>query len=455
MVDLSKTGSFICLLMIVVSIQALNITVVGTGYVGLVTAAGLAELGHNVIGVDIDQAKIQALQQGIIPIFEPDLSDLVIKSNRAGYLVFTTDIQQAVENASVIFVAVGTPMAEDGSADLSALYAVVDSIVRYLNGPKIICIKSTVPIGTCANVQSMIEARNLTYKITIVSNPEFLREGSAVRDFFNPDRIVIGCNQAAGFTVMKQVYQRFADSNIPFLYTNTASSETIKYASNAFLALKISYINEMAQLCERTGANIMQVASGMGLDKRISPHFLQAGPGFGGSCFPKDVMALLKKSEEMGVPLKTVITTLSVNEQQKNWIIQKISTLLDNKVQGKTIGILGLAFKANTDDIRESPAVAIIQKLLPYGATIQAFDPQAIENTRKVLPSIQYMESIGEVATDADILIILTEWQQFKTLPIEQLKKVMKKPCILDARNILDAAVLRAHGFVVDNIGNA
>lgn len=424
------------------------ITVIGTGYVGLITGACLADLGHQVICTDIDKKKIDLLNSGIIPIYEPGLDQLVSANVQAQRLSFTSDVEAAIEEADVIFIAVGTPMGDDGCANLTAFNAVFSTIISHLNDYKLICIKSTVPIGVCNSLLEKLKEQEIDPELyDIVSNPEFLREGSAIHDFMHPDRIIIGTNSENARLCMKELYAPLINANIPCFFTSTSSAEMIKYSSNAFLATKLSFINEIANLCDCTGADISDVAYGMGLDSRISPHFLKPGPGFGGSCFPKDCAALCMVGNTRGCPLRIVETALAVNEQQKRKPVEKLEHLLDYSLQGKTIAILGLAFKNNTDDIRYSPAITTIELLLDKGAHVKAYDPAAIANMKTVFPQIDYETSLYDALTDADAAIIMTEWEEFKTIDLLHAKKLMKSPVIVDSRNLLDPALLKKYNF--------
>jgi UDPglucose 6-dehydrogenase len=440
------------------------ITMVGTGYVGLVSGAGLAEIGNNVICADVVQEKIDMLHAGIMPIFEKDLKELVDRNVGKERLSFTADVENAVRQAGVLFIAVGTPMAEDGQADLSAINHVIQVIAKNIHTYKLIVIKSTVPVGTCSHIRA--ELQNLGVapeQFDIVSNPEFLREGIAVHDFLNPDRIVIGLESERAREIMQTIYQSMIEQHVPVVFTNLATSETIKYASNAFLAAKISFINEIANLCGATGASVYTVARAMGLDNRIGPLFLNPGPGFGGACFPKDCQALMYQAHKYGVDLKIVEATLQANECQKEVAVKKLSALMQKKsgqnipkehiLQNKTVAVLGLAFKANTDDTRYSPAIISIKNLLDQGAIVRAYDPEAAENMRKIFPAITYVHTPYEALDGADACIMITEWQEFKALDIERVAQIMKQKVIVDMRGILDRVQLEALGFYVDTIG--
>lgn len=430
------------------------ITVIGTGYVGLITGACLADLGHQIICTDIDKKKIDLLNSGIIPIYEPGLDTLVSANVNAQRLSFTWDVEDAIEIADVIFIAVGTPMGDDGCANLNAFNSVFSTIAAHLNSYKLICIKSTVPVGVCNSLIEKLNALQIDSSLyDIVSNPEFLREGSAIKDFMHPDRIIVGTNSENAKLCMKELYASLINRGIPCFFTTPSSAEMIKYSSNAFLATKLSFINEIANLCDCTGADIVDVAYGMGLDTRISPHFLRPGPGFGGSCFPKDCAALCMVGNIRGCPLHLVETALAVNEQQKRKPVEKLEQLMGHSLQGKTIAVLGLAFKNNTDDIRYSPAITTIELLLDKGAHVKAYDPAAISNMKAIFPQIQYEISLYNALADADAAIIMTEWEEFKTIDLLYAKKLMKLPVIVDSRNLLDPTLLKKYNFSFSLLG--
>ncbi len=433
----------------------MRIAVIGTGYVGLVTGACLSEFGMHVTCVDIDEIKINNLKKGIIPIYEPGLDIVVERNVKAGRLDFTTDIKSAVEDNLVIFIAVGTPSDEDGSADLKYVEAVAKQIATYMNGYKVIVDKSTVPIGTGKKVKKIInDVTGGKYKFDVVSNPEFLREGSAVNDFMRPDRIVIGTESDEALAIMKDVYNAHYINEAPIVYTNIETAEMIKYASNAFLAVKITFINEIANLCDLVGADVHKVAKAMGMDGRISPKFLHPGPGYGGSCFPKDTKALAYIGKQHGYDFETINTIIKVNELQKLRMVDKILDLLQvdgskqNALAGKKIAILGLAFKPNTDDMREPPAIPIVKKLLELGANVSAFDPIAVLNATEVIGNdVEYTTDEYETVKDADCLVIVTEWNQFRKLDFEKIKSLMKNLNLADLRNIYDPEKMRSQGF--------
>ncbi len=435
----------------------MHICVVGTGYVGLVTGACLADLGMDVTCVDKDSAKIDTLQRGEIPIYEPGLDTLVSKNAKSGRLHFTTDLAIAVQQALAIFIAVGTPPKKDGSADLSYVVEVAEAIADHMNGYKVVVTKSTVPIGTGQLIEKIIRGRtNGRHAFSVVSNPEFLREGSAIEDFMRPDRIVIGARDAQAIAIMKDIYSPLYLIETPFVITNVESSELIKYASNAFLATKITFINEVALLCERLGADVHDVAKGMGLDRRIGPKFLHPGPGYGGSCFPKDTQALAEIAREAGRPFQIVETVIAANESIKARSIDKVRAVLGGELAGKTVGLLGLSFKPETDDMRESPAIPLAEALLAAGAAVRAFDPAAMENARSALPDgITYCEDSYQAAEGADALVIVTEWNQFRSLDLERLRELVASPVVVDLRNVYEAAKMRAAGFQYDCVGRA
>lgn len=433
----------------------MHIVVVGTGYVGLVTGACLAEIGHQVACVDIDAEKIQRLTDGFIPIFEPGLEDVVRNTIRHGRLTFTTTLPSVLDTADVVFIAVGTPSGNDGKADLRAVYAVADTLSAHLKKSCVIVNKSTVPVGTGKEVEQRI-AQRYSGAFSVVSCPEFLREGSAVEDFMHPDRIVIGARTDAAAQVVLDVFQQIKAEK---LVTTVESAELIKYASNAFLATKISFINEIAHLCERAGGDIEEVAYGLGLDKRIGPKFLHAGIGWGGSCFPKDVRALEYIGGEYGYDFKLLKAVIEVNNHQRKHLVAKIKKQLGGELRGKRIGVLGLAFKGNTDDVRESAAIDIIQLLMQDGAKIQAFDYEAGENAKKILSAnpeserVTYANDPYAVAIESDAIVVATEWPAFKTLDWLKIAQSMRAPLLFDGRNMLKPAQMRAHGFQYYSMG--
>jgi UDPglucose 6-dehydrogenase len=430
-----------------------DIAVIGTGYVGLVTGAGLADFGNDVICVDVDVKKIDALRNGQIPIYEPGLDKLVCKNVTEGRLRFTTELAEAIQKARAIFIAVGTPPKPDGSANLRYVEDVAHSIAKHMNAPKLVITKSTVPIGTGRMISEIIESHNTGHKASIVSNPEFLREGSAIEDFMKPDRVVIGASDPESADMMKEIYAPLHSLEIPFVVTNVESSELIKYAANGFLAVKITFINEIANICERVGANVQDVAIGMGLDSRIGPKFLQAGPGFGGSCFPKDTSAMADISRRHGYEFQIMEAVLRVNDAVKLRMIDKIAAALDGEVAGKTVGILGLAFKPETDDMRDSPTIPIIRGLQERGAKVQAYDPQATENAKTIFTGVTYCADAYATAEGADVLVLATEWNEFRALNFERVMKALRQPVVVDLRNVYDANRMAALGFKYTSVG--
>jgi len=435
----------------------MHICVVGTGYVGLVTGACLADLGMNVTCVDKDSSKIDMLLGGEIPIYEPGLDALVAKNVRQSRLHFTTDLPAAIGNALAIFIAVGTPPKEDGSADLSYVIQVAEAIADNLNGYKVVVTKSTVPIGTGQLIERIISERNQgPHPFSVVSNPEFLREGSAIADFMRPDRVVIGARDAQAIAIMKDIYSPLYLIETPFVITNVESSELIKYASNAFLATKITFVNEVAALCERLGADVHHVAKGMGLDNRIGAKFLHPGPGYGGSCFPKDTQALVDIARKAELPFEIVETVVAVNERMKVRAIDKVGAAFDGELEGKTVAVLGLSFKPETDDIRESPALALIQALIPRGMRVRVFDPVAMDTAREVLSDqVEYCEDAYDAATGADALVLMTEWNQFRSLELARIRELLRQPKVIDMRNVYSPDRMREAGFEYDSVGRA
>ncbi len=433
--------------------KGLNICIVGSGYVGLVTAACFAEFGIKVICIDNDAKKIEMLQRGKIPIYEPGLEEKVKRNIKEERLSFTTDIAKGLRNALVIFIAVGTPSREDGSVDLSYIDEVAKSIGRNMDGYKVIATKSTVPVGTGERIKNIIKKyQKEKIDFDVVSNPEFLREGSAIEDFMMPDRIVIGAESEQAMAIMKDLYRPLYLIETPFIITTVASAEMIKYASNAFLATKISFINEIANICERVGADVHVVAKGMGLDNRIGHKFLHAGAGFGGSCFPKDTRAIVQIAEDNKYQFEIVKSVLKVNQRQKELIVQKIEQNL-NPVANKLLGILGLAFKPDTDDMREAPSIYIIKELQKKGAKIRATDPAAIESSKAVLKNIEYFHDPYEIAEGCDALILITEWNHFRNLDFNKLKSAMKSPTMFDLRNLYDPLRMKKLGFSYFGVG--
>ncbi len=431
-----------------------RISVIGTGYVGLVTGAGLSDFGNNVICTDIDEDKINQLLASDIPIYEPGLKELVDRNVSAERLSFSTDISASVKNSEVVIIAVWTPMGDNGEADLTAVKSVAKMIGENLNGYKVICTKSTVPIGTGKKIKQIIEKTSGgSNEFDVVSNPEFLREGSAVKDFLLPNRIVIGSESEKAQKVMKQVYRPLFINETPIVSTNVVTAETIKYASNAFLAVKISYINELANLCDTTGADVHIVARGMGLDGRISPKFLHPGPGFGGSCFPKDTHALVQMAAEKEVEMQVVSAAISSNSIQWQKITKKLDILFADNLEGRTVAVLGLTFKANTDDVRQSPATPIIKHILENNGHVKAYDPEGIDNMKMLFPDIDYCDTHEEAVNGADGVIVMTEWHEFRGMDLKKVAELMNGNIIVDARNILDPKELKRNGFIFDNVG--
>lgn len=431
----------------------MHIAVIGTGYVGLVTGACFAEFGVEVTCVDVDKKKIDGLNNGIIPIYEPGLDKIVEKNSKAGRLHFTTDIKSAVEQALVVFLAVGTPPQADGSPDMSYYYGAARDIAGAMNGYKVLVTKSTVPVGTGEKLRNYV-TENLTIDTTfgVASNPEFLREGAAIEDFMRPDRVVIGSNEEDAIAIMKDLYRPLYLIETPIVITSLEAAELIKYAANAFLATKITFINEIANLCDAIGCDVHDVARGMGMDRRIGSKFLHPGPGYGGSCFPKDTRAFTKVGDTYGVETSVVDAVIEANEFQRQAMIPKIEKLVGD-FAGKKIGVLGLSFKPETDDMRESPAIDIIREIQKRGATVRAFDPVAMEEARHSLPDIEYATDEYDAIRDADVLVIITEWNQFRALDMEKVKTLLKAPKIVDLRNIYEPKDMRSLGFEYIGVG--
>jgi UDPglucose 6-dehydrogenase len=431
-----------------------KITIVGTGYVGLVTGAGLSDFGNEVTCVDISKTKINDLKNGIIPIYEPGLDELILKNTNSGRLKFSTNIEHSIQNCEVIFIAVGTPEKENGEADLSSVLSVAKTIAENITNYVVVCTKSTVPVGTGTLIVNYInQNKKSDIQFDYVSNPEFLREGSAVKDFLWPDRVVIGARTTDAYSIMEDIYKPLYRNKKQILLTNIETAEMIKYSANAFLALKISYINEVANLCEKVGADVRQVAIGMGQDGRISSKFLHPGPGFGGSCFPKDTKAFSILSEQHGISMKTIDAAIDINEVQKVKMFDKLNKLLKFNLNNKTISILGLSFKPNTDDVRESPAIDMIKMIIKNSAFINAFDPVANDAMKVHFPNINYFENWKDCCKNADAVVIMTEWNEFRGIDLKLLKKVLKNPYILDTRNIFSINKLNEYGFIFDNVG--
>jgi UDPglucose 6-dehydrogenase len=432
----------------------MNVVMIGTGYVGLVSGTCFAELGFNVTCVDNNPAKIaQLAEKGEIPIYEPGLDDLVWKNAKAGRLRFTTDLTTAVAAADVVFICVGTPPAVDGRADLQYVYAAAADIARGLQRYTVVVDKSTVPVGTGDKVAEIIRTTNPKADFDVVSNPEFLREGNAIGDFMNPDRIVLGVSSERAGTVMERLYKPLTDKGFPLLLTAVKTAELIKYASNAFLAVKIGFINEMADLCEAVGADVRMVAKGMGMDKRIGEGFLNAGPGYGGSCFPKDTLAIAQTAQDYQKPLTIVESVITANATRKTNMARKVITACGGSVQGKTIALLGLAFKANTDDMREAPSLAIVPELQKAGATVRAYDPAAMREAAKMMTGIVFCQNEAETLTGADAAVVVTEWPQFSALTGQILRSHLKGDVVVDLRNMLKADDVVAAGLTYVPIG--
>ncbi len=430
----------------------MNICVVGSGYVGLVTGACLADFGMHVTCVDVDADKVAALRRGEIPIYEPGLDELVRKNSEQERLSFTTELGPALEAARVVFIAVGTPPKADGSADLRYIRQVAESIGAHLNDYKVIVTKSTVPIGTGQMIEGIVKRESSSDDFAVVSNPEFLREGSAIEDFMNPDRVVIGSRDPRAIDIMLEIYSPLRVADVPFVVTDVESAELIKYASNGFLATKISFINEIAHLCERLGADVETVARGMGLDDRIGPKFLHPGPGYGGSCFPKDSRAVAQIARDLGLEFKIMDAVIEVNEITRNRMVGRIESAFDG-LEGKTVAVLGLSFKPETDDIRESPAITIIDGLREGGARVRAFDPVAMDACRELWDDVTFCDSPYDAAEGADGLVIVTEWNRFRFLDTQRLKELLKEPLIIDLRNIYEPAKMGAAGFRYLSLG--
>jgi len=433
----------------------MQICVVGTGYVGLVTGACLADFGMDVTCVDKVEEKIATLERGEIPIYEPGLKALVRRNMEAGRLRFTTELAGPIRRALAIFIAVGTPPRNDGSADLSYVVQVADSIAEHMNGYKVVVTKSTVPIGTGQMIERILSEKSAgRFPFSVVSNPEFLREGSAIEDFMKPDRVVIGARDPQAVAILRDIYAPLDTMEVPFVITNVETSELIKYASNAFLATKITFINEVAELCELLGGDVVQVAKGMGLDGRIGPQFLHPGPGYGGSCFPKDTQALVDIARQAGGRFEIVETVVAVNDRIKRRAARKVAEVLEGDLEDRTIAVLGLSFKAATDDIRESPALPLIAELHEAGATIRVYDPAAMPNAREVLPAeVVYCEDAYDAASGADALVIVTEWNEFRSLDLTRIRQALREPRVIDLRNLYDPRRMQEQGFRYESMG--
>ena len=432
----------------------MRVAMIGTGYVGLVSGACFSEFGHDVVCVDKDAGKIDGLHKGKMPIFEPGLEDLVENNVKAGRLNFTTDLADAVKDAEAVFIAVGTPSRRgDGHADLSYVYAAAEEIAHAIKRYTVIVTKSTVPVGTGREVERIVREANPDAEFDVVSNPEFLREGSAIEDFMRPDRVVIGTNVERAQKVMRNLYRPLYIIETPILFTSRQSSELIKYAANTFLATKITFINEIADLCEVVDADVHDVARGIGLDGRIGKKFLHAGPGYGGSCFPKDTRALVSTAQQSGSPLRIVETVVQLNEDRKRKMAVRVIEAAGGSLEGKTVAVLGLTFKPNTDDMRESPSLDIVPALIEAGATVPAFDPEGMVEAKQMLSGVEWCDEAYATMPDADVLLLITEWNQFRALDLDRVKSLMRAPVMVDLRNVYEPKTMREHGFTYHCIG--
>ncbi|MBU2208010.1 MAG: UDP-glucose/GDP-mannose dehydrogenase family protein, partial [Alphaproteobacteria bacterium] len=415
----------------------MRVAMIGTGYVGLVSGACFADFGHDLVCVDKDPSKIERLERGEIPIFEPGLDDLVAANVRGGRLSFALDGAEAIRAADAVFIAVGTPSRRgDGHADLSYVHAAAEEIAGLIEGFTVVVTKSTVPVGTGDEIERIIRERRPDAQFAVVSNPEFLREGAAIEDFKRPDRVVVGTEDPRAQAVMRELYRPLNLNETPILFTGRRTSELIKYAANAFLAMKITFINEMADLCEAVGADVQQVARGIGLDKRIGSKFLHAGPGYGGSCFPKDTLALVRTAADAGAPVRLIETTVQINDARKKAMAGKVAAALDGDLAGKTVALLGLTFKPNTDDMRDAPSLDVAPALIALGATVQAFDPEGMHEASKLLDGVAFRDGPYEAIEGADVVVILTEWDQFRALDLDRVKQLMRQPVMVDLRNV-------------------
>jgi UDPglucose 6-dehydrogenase len=432
----------------------MKISMIGAGYVGLVSGACFADFGHDVVCIDLDQSKIDQLDAGIMPIYEPGLAELVASNVKSGRLSFTTDLPTGVDGADAIFIGVGTPSRRgDGHADLSYVYQAARDVAVAVKKGAVVVTKSTVPVGTGDEVERILRELAPDKNLSVVSNPEFLREGAAISDFKRPDRIVIGTDDEQAREVMREVYRPLYLNQAPLLFTGRRTAELIKYAANAFLATKITFINEIADLCEVVGADVQDVARGIGLDNRIGSKFLHAGPGYGGSCFPKDTLALLKTADDNDVPLRIINAVVQTNDSRKRAMGRKIIQAAGGDVRGKTIGLLGLTFKPNTDDMRDAPSIAIVQALTDAGAIVKAFDPEGMEASRAIMPDIDYCADPYAVADGASAVALVTEWDAFRALDLDRLAKVMERPVFVDLRNVYQAEDVKRRGFAYSSIG--
>jgi UDPglucose 6-dehydrogenase len=432
----------------------MRVAMIGSGYVGLVSGACFADFGHDVVCVDKDPGKIERVKANVMPIYEPGLDDLVLSNVKAGRLSFTTDLAEGMEGAEAVFIAVGTPSRRgDGHADLSYVHAAAQEIAQNMKGFTVVVTKSTVPVGTGDEVERLIRAANPAADFAVASNPEFLREGAAIADFKRPDRIVIGVEDARAQAVLEELYRPLYLNQAPIMVTSRRTAELTKYAANAFLATKISFINEMADLCEKVGANVQDVARGIGLDNRIGGKFLNAGPGYGGSCFPKDTLALIKTAQDHDAPVRIVETVAQVNEQRKRAMGRKVIAAMGGDARGKKVGVLGLTFKPNTDDMRDSPAIAIIQTLQDAGAEVAAYDPEGVEQAKLVLQNVHYAESPYAAIEGADAMVLVTEWDAFRALDLARVKGLLKAPVVVDLRNVYRPEEMARHGLAYSGIG--
>ncbi|WP_026345131.1 UDP-glucose dehydrogenase family protein [Novispirillum itersonii] len=432
----------------------MRIAMIGTGYVGLVSGACFSEFGTEVVCVDKDSSKIERLHRNEIPIYEPGLDDLVARNVEAGRLSFTTDLKAAVKDADAVFIAVGTPTRRGGGhADLSYVYAAAREIAEAITGYTVIVTKSTVPVGTGREVERVIRETRPDADFDVVSNPEFLREGSAIEDFMRPDRVVIGAETDRSREVMRQLYRALFLIETPIMFTSLETSELTKYAANTFLAMKITFINEIADLCEKVGANVHDVAKGIGLDGRIGKKFLHPGPGYGGSCFPKDTMALVQTAQDVGAPLRIIETVVDINAKRKRQMADRIIAFAGGDVKGKTIAVLGLTFKPNTDDMRDSPSLDIVPALQAAGATVRAYDPEGMHEAARLLPGVVYCKDAYEAMDGADAAALITEWNQFRNLNLTKMKALLKEPALIDLRNVYAPKDMAAAGFRYESIG--
>jgi len=432
----------------------MRIAMIGTGYVGLVSGTCLADFGHHVTCVDKDQAKIEGLLAGKMPIWEPGLEGLVKANVERGRLAFTTDLAEALEGVEAVFIAVGTPSRRgDGHADLSFVFAAVEELASLLKGPIVVVTKSTVPVGTGDKIAALLEEKGAPDGMSVASNPEFLREGAAIADFKHPDRILVGAEDNKAREVLAEIYRPLFLNRAPMLFTGRRTAELTKYAANAFLATKITFINEMADLCEAVDADVQDLARGIGLDNRIGPKFLHAGPGYGGSCFPKDTLALLRTAEEAGIQQRIVSTVVEVNDRRKEAMADRVKAALGGSVEGKRIGVLGLTFKPNTDDMRDAPSIPLINGLLAGGASVIAFDPVGREQAEKVLPKIEYAASEEEAADGADAIVIVTEWDEFRALDLDKIARRMRGKALVDLRNVYNADEAQQAGLAHFGVG--